>query len=206
MIFKFNNQKYCFIHIPKTGGTYIEIYILKHIYGEDTINLNNWRSFMNKHLYTDIKNNNSYHIPYQCGGIDNPESYQFFSVIRDPIEVRMSAYNWLVKTKNYTKSFQEYMNEDYLILPTDNISRCSTFGLSQKEYVKGSNAKIFLYEDFDKLLDYIDNIFHKPLPRFNKINTSESNISIVDTSIQHKIKSIFEEDYLLIRQIKSSLD
>ena len=204
MIFKFNNQNYCFIHIPKTGGTYIEMYILKHIYGENKINLKNWRSFMNKHLYTDIKNNNSYHIPYQSGGLVNAESYQFFSIIRNPLEVRMSAYNWLVKNKNYTKSFHDYMNDDYLLLPADNISRSSTFGLSQNEYVKESNAKMFLYEDFDKVLDFIDKIFHKTMPRFNKINTCETNNLIIEACIQQKIESAFKEDYLLIERLESS--
>jgi len=204
MIFKFNNQNYCFIHIPKSGGTYIEMYILKHIYGENRIDFNNWRSFMNKHLYVDIKGNNSYHIPYQSGGIDNIKSYKFFSVIRNPLEVRISAYNWLVKDKKYTKSFEEYMNKDYLYLPNDNKTRKSSFGLSQSEYLKGSNAKIFLYEDFDKVLDYIDEIFHKSIHRFNKVNTSQNNSIIVNTDIQQKIETIFKEDYLLIEQIKSS--
>jgi len=156
---------------------------------------------MNKHLYTDNKGNNLYHIPHQSGGIDNTESYQFFSVIRNPIEVRISAYNWLVENIKYTKSFEEYMNGDFLLLPKDNISRCSTFGLSQSEYVKGSNAKIFLYEDFDKVLDYIDKIFHKSLHRFEKVNANKNNILIANTAIQKKIKSIFKEDYLLIKQI-----
>jgi hypothetical protein len=158
---------------------------------------------MNKHLYKDIKGNNSYHIPYQSGGIDNIESYQFFSVIRNPLEVRISAYKWLVKNENYTKSFEEYMIKDYFLLPRDNKSRCSTFGLSQSKYVKGSNAIIFLYEDFDKVLDYIDEIFHKSLHRFKKVNTNENNIVIFNTAIQKKIELIFKEDYLLIKQIKS---
>ena len=35
MIFEYNGEKYCFVHIPKCGGTYIEVYILKHIYYAD---------------------------------------------------------------------------------------------------------------------------------------------------------------------------
>ena len=95
------------------------------------------------------------------------------------------------------------MNGDYLLLPKDNKCRCSAFGLSQSEYVKGSNAKIFLYEDFDKVLDYIDKIFHKSLLRFKKVNAIKNNILIANTAIEKKINSIFKEDYLLIEQIKS---
>lgn len=203
MIFNFNNKNYCFIHIPKTGGTYIEMYILKHLYGEDTIDLKNWRRYMIKHTYTDISGNNKFHIPYHCGGIDNIDSYDFFSVIRDPIEVRISAYNWLVENKNYCKGFEEYMKGDYFLLPEDNKSRCSTFGLTQYEYVKNSKAKIFLYEEFDKVLDYIDKIFNKSIHRFEKVNTNKNRIIIANTDIQEKIKSIFKEDYLLIQKIKS---
>ena len=96
------------------------------------------------------------------------------------------------------------MNEDYFLLPKDNETRCSTFGLSQSEYVKGSNAEIFLYEDFDKLLDYIDKIFNKSLYRFEKVNENKikNNILIDNTDIQKKIQNIFKEDYLLIEQIK----
>ena len=203
MIFQINNINYCFIHAPKTGGTYIENYILRHIYGNKNINSNNWRQKMKCHLYNDSEGNNLYHMPYQYGGIKNIESYKFFSIIRNPVELRISAYNWLVKKRKYTKSIQKYINEDYLVLPSDNKTRCSSFGLSQNEYVKGSNAKLFLYEDFDKVLDYIDKIFNKSIHRFGKVNVSEITISKVNTSIQKKIEFIFKEDYLLIEQIKS---
>ena len=75
---------------------------------------------------------------------------------------------------------------------------CSVFGLSQNEYVKDSNAKIFLYEDFDNVLDYIDKIFQKSIPRLNKLNKRHLT-PLVNSFIQKKIESVFKEDYFLHR-------
>lgn len=200
MIFEYNNQKYCYIHIPKTGGTYVEIYILKHIYGEDTINLNNWRNYIEKnHLYSDHTKNNSYHVPFNCKPLD--DSYIVFSIIRDPIEVRKSAYKWVSMKLNYTKTFEKYMESDFLYLPTDNKTRLSTFGLTQNEYVKGSNALLFLYEDFENVLDYIDCIFEKKINRPSKINNYKKDI-VINLDIMNKIKKVFSDDYDLINSIR----
>ena len=198
MIFEYNNNTYNFIHIPKCGGTYIEIYILKHLYGENNVNINNWREFINNHLIYDEIENNPYHMPFKYTYYSNKNTSNNFSIIRDPLELRLSAYKWLKKNLNYKKSFKEYINLDYLILPNDNKTRHSSFGLTQTEYLENSNAKLFLYNDFNKVLEYIDNIFGKKIKHLKKINVGEnSNVNYTDEDLK-QIQRIFKQDYNLI--------
>ena len=49
---------------------------------------------MPEHLYINKKGWNKIHIPYYYGGLDNSDTYQYFSIVRDPLEVRISAWSW----------------------------------------------------------------------------------------------------------------
>lgn len=55
MIFEYNGKKYSFVHIPKSRGTYNELYIIRHIYDEDIVKEDNWGSYA-EFYYDDIDN------------------------------------------------------------------------------------------------------------------------------------------------------
>lgn len=125
--------------------------------------------------------------------------------MRDPVKARILAYNWIKQNCNYQKIFEKYMlSGDYMLMPNDNKTRMSTFGLSQSEYIEGSNCKLFVFENFENVLDYIDCIFGKSIHRMDQINTSKNKLSIEDihsdTVIQ--IKDIYSKDIFLYTSLK----
>ena len=194
MIFEYNGKKYCFVHIPKCGGTYIEVYVLKHIYGEDIVNEDNWGSYAE--FYYDDIDNNRVHMPLSVRDMSDNEC---FCIIRNPYDTRISAYKWIKKHDNYTKSFNEYIESgDFKIYPRDNKTRISTFGLKQIDYIAGAKrCKLFLYQNFDDCLDYIDSIFDKKIERFGKINHNKNTNTILSTIlIDDSIKKIIYDYYL----------
>jgi len=92
-----------------------------------------------------------------------------FASMRDPVKARISAYNWIKQKCNYQKIFEKYMHSgDYMLIANDNKTRMSTFGLSQTEYIEGSNCKLFVFENFENVLDYIDCIFGKSIHRMDQ--------------------------------------
>lgn len=198
MIFNYKNKKYCFLHIPKSGGTYIELYILKHLYGEDTVNEENWYSY-GEFLYDNI-NNNHVHMPLNLINISNHEC---FCIIRNPYDTRISAYNWIKEHESYKKTFNEYIiSGDFKFYPKDNKTRISTFGLKQVDYISNVKCKKFLYQNFNKCLDYIDNIFGKKIKRFKKINFSKNrNKIIITNNIKKIIYKYFQDDFVLYKKL-----
>lgn len=199
MIFRYNGKKYCFVHIPKSGGIYITVYILRHNYGEDIVNEDNWTSYA-KFYYDDI-DNNRVHMPLS---VQEMSDYECFCIIRNKYDTRISAYNWIKKHDNYTKFFNEYIeNGDFKIYPQDNKTRISTFGLKQVDYIKGTQrCKLFLYQNFNDCLDYIDNIFDKKIERFEKINNNKNQDTIlIDDSIKKRIYDYYFDDFKLIESL-----
>ena len=74
------------------------------------------------------------------------------------------------------------------------------FGLTQSEYID-ETVKIFLYEDFEKCLDYIDSIFGKKIKRIDKVNKSDSHKISIDIESKKIIQNYFEKDIALRKQL-----
>jgi len=193
-----------FVHVPKTGGTYIEIYLLKHLYGEAIVNTKNWRSFMGKYLYSDHARNNPYHVPMSALNSEKKyESLENFCILRDPYEIRLSSYNWLINNRSYRKPFDAYIQSyDFINLPNDNGTRVSTFGLRQIDYINtNKKVRVFLFRDFDKILDYIDSIFCKSISRFKKVNTGGGAKIFMSDKSKEIIYRYFQQDFEFLEKL-----
>lgn len=82
--YSFNKELYCVIHVPRTGGGSLNMYLSK-----------------NKKFYTINKGAQHYPVSFLC----NPNEYKYISIIRDPISRTISHYNMLLKMKTKVASF-----------------------------------------------------------------------------------------------------
>lgn len=181
-----------FVHIPKTGGSYIEMYIASHIYQD--FDIGRWKAYVERKLLNpknwqeyisclpnleQLPATNPYQNPYHVPAKFVPTNYRHsFCVIREPLDLRISAYNHLCVYHNYTKSFNAYLqSHDFMNLPKDRGRLPSSFGLRQFDYICDDRgnillSKIFYYDEFEKCLDYVDHIYDQERPRFDRFNSN----------------------------------
>lgn len=195
--------KFVFIHIPKTAGSYIEIIL--HNIDPDCIDID---------FYGNV--NRYGHIPFflvkQMDIYKDISEYTFFTVIREPIDLITSHYNYILTCKNshnlyesiYNKSLNESIN---IILNSNNylslyyITNDCNF---DSEYLYNNINKKIVFLKFDNIsfnfkqflikagveLDKIDKFFNDDIK--NKSNTYVNNIDIDNMNIDEDKKKMIE--------------
>ena len=82
--YKFNKEKFCLIHVPRTGGGTLNTYLAN-----------------NKKIH--LLNNGAQHFPVSF--LCNPKDYKYITCIRNPIDRTISHYNMALEMKTKVASF-----------------------------------------------------------------------------------------------------
>tara|TARA_Y100000992_G_C21272879_1_gene497932 strand:+ start:425 stop:1108 length:684 start_codon:yes stop_codon:yes gene_type:complete len=199
--FQENEKSLLFIHIPKTGGTYVEEVFNKHNYKIG-------RFDNNKHL--EEKNKcNFWHTPVKYNKNINFKDYRVFTVVRNPYDRIISEYNW--------GSFGEYYKKLNVSKNTEINQFISKLNTNEKIY----DGDCHLLPQSEYLTDYygnkVENIIHqenldKELEKFinkyklnvklskQKNNIKQKNYTQNDLNTESKniIKNYYKEDFELL--------
>jgi hypothetical protein len=142
--------KLVFIHIPKTAGSYIENIL--HNIDPDCVDIDFYE-----------KNNLYGHIPFylikQMDIYKDISEYKFFTVIREPIDLIISHYNYILSCKNlhylYERMLDKSLCESINIILNDNPNL--SFYYITNNY---NNDPEYLYNDINKKIEFLkfDNI------------------------------------------------
>lgn len=189
------NKNLLFIHIPKTGGTYIENKLKKY----DEYNLFGYSNVFQSYLQ---------HFTYiQYIEILKKEInvYNKFTIIRNPYDRLYSAYKqkfnntsdpYLINMmKSYDfKDFVLNKLENLLINRHNNSYRGNiTHILPQTEFIKDcNNIKIILYENMNELTDYIARFDINEQFEYN--NNNNTYIQQYDNDMVLKVNTLYNED------------
>ena len=169
-----------FIHIPKTGGSFIH-HIIKKL-DPSAIEIENFKGQVRSgHLM--------FHEIEQLDIYENIKLYSFFTAIRNPIGRYVSDYNFILgledahylfpQTKN--KSFYEFTNTPYVYLG------------KMVDYIKNKNGKI---NKNIKLLQF-NNLSFDLFNFLSSINLPKDDLEKIKPFIKEKInvsKKFFKED------------
>lgn len=191
-----HKYKFVFLHIPKTGGSYV-LSKLKKIddeykeilyYNDDTSNkINN----LYGHLHiNNVKMLNIY---------ENIKNYTFFTIIRNPINLIKSHYNYTLTCKNLHYRFKD--------LDGKNINNCLDILLNDSNYYNyvndnNINVKCLIFENLNiELFDFLSkiNVSNEKLNLFldNKpVNVSEKHDDELDLKLL--ITHIINNNYNLL--------
>lgn len=194
-----NNKKLLFIHIPKTGGTYIEKTLKKNGYNVGTY------SNLNK-----SKNNCSHwHTPPKYNKNINFKDYITFTVVRNPYTRFISEYNWgsfghhykYLNTKCDINTFATNLKD-----PNKIIYDGDCHLLKQEEYLidyYGNKIENILYQETlnDDLKKFINkynlnikNINNKKL----QVKKNNKNINNLNNSSKNILKKYYENDFKIL--------
>jgi hypothetical protein len=174
-IFKLNDKKIAFIHVPKTGGLSIVNFLSKN--GFESIHIE--------------KNYNGLHTPYEILK-DLELNYDFcFSVYRNPIDRFISTLNYFYSNiKNYDDFIFEEIEKFHNL--NDNLN--SVLFRPQVKYYS-PNCKIIKFEELNMLKKFL---------KFNNIDTSgdleifnkkKKKKIVLSKNTINKLKCHFSEDY-----------
>lgn len=148
----FLKNKILFIHIPKNGGTSIEIYMKTLGDKMDLWKHGNFKNFYLFHseqhcTFKEIVNIKKY----------NPE-YRTFSVIRHPIDRVVSEYNYLINVGRKFEDFNSFLD---LFLNKENYRKFDNHNLSNFDYLSNEDGeipdeiKIFKFFDAEGISNFI---------------------------------------------------
>lgn len=201
------NKNLLFIHIPKTGGTYIENKLKKY----DKYNLFGYSNVFQSYLQ---------HFTYiQYIEILKKEInvYNKFTIIRNPYDRLYSAYKqkfnntsdpYLINMmKSYDfKDFVLNKLENLLINRHNNSYRGNiTHILPQTEFIKDcNNIKIILYENMNELTDYIAGFDINE--QFEYYNNNNTYIQQYDNDMVLKVNTLYNEDIELYNKYLTSTE
>jgi hypothetical protein len=154
-----HKYKIVFIHIPKNAGTFITN-ILKQI--DDNLSIINGHVSFNELLKMDI--------------YLKINKYYFFAVVREPIEMFFSFYNYILKCKEHY--LHNYVKENH------NLLTFTQFVVNIKQHYTGNTYYIKKNDEinYDIKLLFFNNIQQELIIFFSNI--------IKDKEIIDKIKSL----------------
>jgi hypothetical protein len=226
MILINHDKKAIFIHIPKTGGLYVEA-ILNHYYG--FINYGLFNLLRPDHNLICKNNDNSKHktvcnkeigflkyvktSDYLNSYIDMTHEkwnkYTKFTFIRNPYDRIVSGWNYCNKLTGKNEEFEEVLNKS--IEDIGDIGYTHIF-MEQYKHIIDENDECFidiigrteyLDEDLNKILEYIGfTILHKPNKNINKFNHEPTNSIINSQELLNKVNNICINDLELFHYKK----
>ena len=173
--------KFVFIHIPKTAGSFIKHLIITKIDPEcESIDLFNNRQLSGHHTINNIINMDIY---------EKIKDFKFFTIIRNPIDLIISNYNYIVTEKNHylhkiITNFKDYIE----YISKYPLAYTNVYFLSKNDGEIDFNIKFIKNE---KMNDDLKNFFiscgveSEKLENLNelikiKINVSERYINNID--------------------------
>ena len=197
------DKKILFVHIPKTCGQSILEFILKNVSSNVDIDNNiEYGLKLNKdlsslgpshyhHMFLSEYYNNNFMK------IEDVDSYWKFTILRDPVQRFISAYNFMELHQFY----QHPLNfvDDFIKIKNKNDKLYRMF-CTQSEYVEPQD-KINMYYNMKN----IDDVFKKLITEFNfkgsTLHKNKSNkIQQVDDKIESFIIDYYAEDFELIER------
>ncbi len=163
-------SKYIFIHIPKTAGTSIELY-LKTI--DDPVVFTDDFSQWPQGLVAHLKHRTLQSIK-KIWGDNIYTSYYKWTVVRNPFDAIVSMYNWcLVDMRDKKQSFPFTDVNDFILNNSENCFVMASFAnliYNQHKFllVDGKiGCETFRYEDgFDNIMRRVSTVINNNNPNF----------------------------------------
>ena len=196
MIFTINNKKILFIHIPKTAGTTIENFFLRHMKREVV-----WPKYYPDLLFGYYNNLHYQHLTMEeIAKINKISDFNFiFCVVRDPFYRFISECNW------------SQQSPSELIMKFKKKNNFCHYKL-QYDFIKGYEKYIKIYKYEDGIKNIVDDIIKiNKLDIKNNLNPNYKNdikkYTIDDISLtnQNKIKEILKKDFEYFNYNSNSL-
>lgn len=205
-----------FIHIPKTGGSFLESNILNIV----------------KNLFLTNKIIGNHHTYYEFKRfVKDFHKYKIFCVIRNPYDRLISAFNYLKSSKNTNdikqwnslnnpKNISEFVDNIYNKFLSDSLKNKDIYNvhiLPQYKFLdidlksNKSNCTIIKYETFDKdFLKFIEyyksneRVYNEMFKIYSKINIKKkyNYNNFLTTKDIKKINIIYEKDFKLLNYEK----
>jgi uncharacterized protein YfkK (UPF0435 family) len=206
-----HKHKFCFVHIPKNGGTFIKSVLSK--YHDDPITF--YGVCKIKDTVKDLSHINMQDLKHLFDRIQE-QSYVTFCIIRDPIERFKSGYI------EYVHHIQAYFKEKPLDIPQLLEVLESDVFYGDSRYVHLLPQTYYTHEGHKQTIDHILNLnnldtnLNKLLTKLNidnvdvinsfKSNQGKSNkfdqIYNMNESQIRSLKNIYVKDYDLLDNIK----
>ena len=217
------------IHLPKCGGSSLKA-ALKRWFGKK----------LYYHYYDEEKNAPpsrllSYRIrlssmmsggycvhghfnKYRGFGISDyyPNSNQFISFLRDPLEIHLSNYYFVNKKVLYRDGERYHLNMDVNKYIEDVIENASSWYMAHfpddaddvpvSEYIESRFVFLGVMEDYQKSLDVLAGVLDKPKFEIPKYNVTERDPHDLDKALVSRFKEVFELDYKIYDYAKSYID
>jgi hypothetical protein len=192
-----------FIHIPKTGGTYIEDRLKKY---------EKEQNFGYIEKYESYKQHFTYEKYIQFYGRPFVDKLSVFTIIRDPYDRLYSAYKQ--KYCKYSdpkliEMFESVDFKDFVLNKLENIlNNKNHFSgniihiLPQSEFISNCpNISIFSYTKLSTIENYLQNYNIFARIEFNNINTTY--LSMYDDTMKGIIMRVYQEDLSIYNRYTS---
>lgn len=189
-----NTHKLCFVHIPKSAGSSIETALdMKHpelLYTEYKYKL---YSVVAQHL----------HLAEICKECPQTESYDIFTVVRNPFDRLVSEYkyykqNWWSREFHGINSFESfvdtvfYMSEEERIFKFDNHLELQSNFLNRPDL----HVKIFKFENLSILEEWLSEKTKQKiiLPHERKAAKTDYKNFYASKNIYDKVEYFYRKD------------
>ena len=178
-----NDSEYCFIHVPKSGGTTFSFYLKKY----------NIKTCTNINLHQPVNN------------LFSPNKFKYITILRNPID-RCYSYYQMVKRespnyphKKYSNNLENFMNNCWevnnmatLYYAGIDCSKLKIINVNDEIYNKAINN----LKNFHNILDF-NNIQNDIITFFKKLNIYLDNKIENKRKVEYN-KNLSKNDIVLI--------
>ena len=202
----FSENKTIFVHIPKTGGTSIEMEIVKKFLKIEKKNLNKFihdnytiRGFFKKiefdtpfgHRHSFISEYNDYF---------NLNDYESFTILREPFSQVLSLYRQIKDNNRARNVFCTNPSlEDFIFGNCKADLRFFDYYLNQYKFTHINNElkvnHVFLYERYYEVQDFVEKRFDIQIDKSVRLMKTTEDNQILTQDMKNEIKKCYPETF-----------
>ena len=205
----YQQNKTILVHIPKTGGTSLEVEIAKHFLKKesyDFLHENHTIRGKFENLKKDTPKGHRHSFISEYDKYLNLKEYESFVILREPLSQVLSLYRQLKQNEEKVSRIMPSL-EDFIFGNCRNDLRHYDHYSNQYKFTHINNElrvnNVFIYEKYYEAQEFVEKLYNIKINRESRSMKTIDNGEVLSHDMKEEIKKILPESFDLYNRFSN---